>query len=472
MSSRYSSTQNDNYLKKLKDQYINQLSQLNLLFENWEDQDLLMILEECNGDLELAIDRISNGFVSQFSEVKSRKHNKPKSNQSKDNENDRSQRNSSRGSSRGRGGGVAGRGGYSNRGGRGRGKGSSMGRNQSNQGNQGLSNKTSNGSIQNKRNHEKNANIDNTIEEEKINENSKSENKENKNEKQNNWKPKGAWSKGAPGYHDQSKNNNNNNNNNNNSNNNNNNNNNNNGNNSNQDANKPIESIIGTKEEPIGKKNINKPTNYVLYQDPRGSTENTFKFYFVDQDFDQTFGVGKKVCGPDCSYKELISNHQVRAVKVFLREGTLTRKMFDEHLKSIVQHAYNPVALGRRLDEYERRYDVEIQWDFNEGTYRNREDRHHKNRNSDHTNKVISYSDHQRGLKDLRKYIETRAKTVTKDLKFEWDPIPMEPREKQIIMENNNKKKSDKKSDARMSKSISSSTILAAAIVIFLQLLL
>jgi len=87
-----------------------------------------------------------------------------------------------------------------------------MGRNQSNQG---LTNKTSNGSIQNKRNHEKNANIDNTIVKEKANENSKSENKENKNEKQNNWKPKGAWSKGAPGsHHEQSKNNNNNNNNN------------------------------------------------------------------------------------------------------------------------------------------------------------------------------------------------------------------------------------------------------------------
>jgi len=84
-----------------------------------------------------------------------------------------------------------------------------MGRNQSNQG-QGLNNKTSNGSIQNKRNYEKNANIDNTIVEEKANEFSKSENKENRNEKQNTWKAKGAWSKGAPGSHHDNKNNNNN----------------------------------------------------------------------------------------------------------------------------------------------------------------------------------------------------------------------------------------------------------------------
>ncbi len=86
-----------------------------------------------------------------------------------------------------------------------------MSRNQSNQG-QNLNNKSSNGSIQNKRNHEKNvnANIDNTIVEEKANDISKSENKENKNEKQNTWKAKGAWSKGAPGSntnanHDQNK---------------------------------------------------------------------------------------------------------------------------------------------------------------------------------------------------------------------------------------------------------------------------
>eukprot|EP00833_Pecoramyces_ruminatium_P004651 jgi/Orpsp1_1/1178683/evm.model.c7180000066329.1 len=59
MSSRYSSSQNDNYLKKLKDQYINQLKQLNAIFPNWEDQDLLMILEDFSGDLELAINSIT-----------------------------------------------------------------------------------------------------------------------------------------------------------------------------------------------------------------------------------------------------------------------------------------------------------------------------------------------------------------------------------------------------------------------------
>jgi len=117
-----SNSQNEDNLKILRDQYTHELNQLKSIFPNWADQDLLMTIKDVRGDLELAINRITEGIAPQWDEVK-RKHNKPKNTQSKDNENDRSQRNSSRGSSRGRGGGMAGRGGYSNRGGRGRGKG-------------------------------------------------------------------------------------------------------------------------------------------------------------------------------------------------------------------------------------------------------------------------------------------------------------------------------------------------------------
>jgi len=221
--------------------------------------------------------------------------------------------------------------------------------------------------------------------------------------------------------------------------------------------------------KPSGGSIVNKPTNYLLYQDPRTSTANTFKFFFVDQDFDQTFGVGKKVCGPECSYKTLIAEHQVRVAQVFLKEGTLTRKMFEEHLKSIVQHAYNPKALGRRIDEYQRRFASEIQWDFDEATFRDRSDHEHVNRNGTHKNKVYTYSDHEKALENLRKYIETRAKTVTKDLDFEWDSIPMEPKEKVVKEE---PIKYSLRSDARMNKAISTSAILAVALVFILQLLM
>jgi hypothetical protein len=220
---------------------------------------------------------------------------------------------------------------------------------------------------------------------------------------------------------------------------------------------------------------VNKPTNYVLYQDPRDSSDDNYKFFFIDQDFDQTFGVGKKVCGPECSYKQLIAEHQTRAAKVFLREGTLTRKKFENHLKSIVQHVFNPVALGRRIEEYERRYAHEILWDFNDATFRDRQDRNHTNRNLDHSQrKAISYSQHQQGLEDIKKYIEDRAKTVTKDLDFEWDATPMEPVEREIVIEEPEKQQLKfEKSAAPMNMMITTkSTILTVIIVIFLQLII
>lgn len=53
------SDQND--LKKLKSKYSAKLPTLKVLFSDWSDDDLLFVLEEANGDLDLTIDRISEG---------------------------------------------------------------------------------------------------------------------------------------------------------------------------------------------------------------------------------------------------------------------------------------------------------------------------------------------------------------------------------------------------------------------------
>lgn len=58
-STRQSSEQSD--LKKLKSKYASQLSTLRELFADWSDEDLLFALQEVDGDLDLAIDRISEG---------------------------------------------------------------------------------------------------------------------------------------------------------------------------------------------------------------------------------------------------------------------------------------------------------------------------------------------------------------------------------------------------------------------------
>jgi hypothetical protein len=54
-----SAEQND--LKKLKSKYSAKLPTLKVLFSDWSDDDLLFVLEEANGDLDLTIDRISEG---------------------------------------------------------------------------------------------------------------------------------------------------------------------------------------------------------------------------------------------------------------------------------------------------------------------------------------------------------------------------------------------------------------------------
>lgn len=56
---RQSTEQSD--FKKLKSKYASQLSTLRELFADWSDEDLLFALQEVDGDLDLAIDRISEG---------------------------------------------------------------------------------------------------------------------------------------------------------------------------------------------------------------------------------------------------------------------------------------------------------------------------------------------------------------------------------------------------------------------------
>ena len=51
----------DDNLLKLKKQYPQELSSLKTLFADWTESDLLTTLEEVQGDLDLAIGRISEG---------------------------------------------------------------------------------------------------------------------------------------------------------------------------------------------------------------------------------------------------------------------------------------------------------------------------------------------------------------------------------------------------------------------------
>jgi len=192
-------------------------------------------------------------------------------------------------------------------------------------------------------------------------------------------------------------------------------------------------------------------SNFVMYDAPEESTKDTFKYYFIDQDFDQTFGVGlsHKINDfgdefPSQSYKTLVDRkwHSAdsgndgsyrAAIDIFLKGG-VTTKMFEQHLIDIVKHVFNPVALGRRIDEYVRRYAEEIDWDYNM-------DRIHLayTLNNTHTIYYWSMDDFHENLEDskakrvawgLKQWIEMRAKAVAEEFDFKWDKVPLDPDEK------------------------------------------
>jgi len=185
-------------------------------------------------------------------------------------------------------------------------------------------------------------------------------------------------------------------------------------------------------------------TNFVMYDDPTESTENTFKYYFIDQDFDLTFGIGLSqiinpygVDFPNQSYKTLVDRTcnvdlydgpNRAAVDKFLRGG-LTTQYFEGHLINIVKYVFNPVALGRRLEEYVRRYESEIQWDYGIN-------RLHIGADPNKTRYVWTMNDFYENLEDvpkrsvqwgLKDYIKKRASTVAKEFNFEWESEPYEP---------------------------------------------
>jgi len=188
-------------------------------------------------------------------------------------------------------------------------------------------------------------------------------------------------------------------------------------------------------------------SNFVMYDAPEESTNSTFKYYFIDQDFDLTFGIGISEPlnrygdrFPYQSYKTLVDRKwniekndgpTREAINIFLRGG-ITTKRFENHLIDIVKHVFNPVALGRRLDEYHRRYIDEIEWDYGI-------ERLHIGNNPNKTRFVWTIDDYYENMEDtpkestawgLKQWIKIRAKAVSEEFKFKWDEVPLEPASK------------------------------------------
>jgi len=124
-------------------------------------------------------------------------------------------------------------------------------------------------------------------------------------------------------------------------------------------------------------------TNFVTYHPDGG--EGNYKFYFIDQDFDQTWGVGMypglepqkypfqtydKYIG--VNWRALNENEFDTETRVIVdkligcngQPTCTTKELFENHLKSMVQHIFNPVAMKRKTDGYKERLMEEMEWDL------------------------------------------------------------------------------------------------------------
>ncbi|KAH7088281.1 hypothetical protein FB567DRAFT_620625 [Paraphoma chrysanthemicola] len=72
-------------LAELKKRYQGQLSMLKELFPDWTDADLVLAIEDSDGDLERTIEKISEGSVSQFAEVPKKAKDRSRSKAAKEN---------------------------------------------------------------------------------------------------------------------------------------------------------------------------------------------------------------------------------------------------------------------------------------------------------------------------------------------------------------------------------------------------
>ncbi|ORX76657.1 hypothetical protein BCR32DRAFT_271158 [Anaeromyces robustus] len=200
-------------------------------------------------------------------------------------------------------------------------------------------------------------------------------------------------------------------------------------------------------------------TNFVTYH-PAEETEGTkwnyskYKYYFIDQDFDQTWGIGmgeqlNPLEFPKKSYKDFINldwahlnrgdsydSHTRVIVDKLIgcgstdRDATCTtRTYFESHLKSIVQHIFNPVALGGRIDAYKERLRPEVIWDTEEVV------RQHIGTIKLYDFKINDFdsnieSGNYLGSKvywGLKDWIKIRAESVCAEFGFEYDKVALTP---------------------------------------------
>jgi len=191
-------------------------------------------------------------------------------------------------------------------------------------------------------------------------------------------------------------------------------------------------------------------TNFAVYGPPGE------KYYFIDQDFDQTWSVGmKEDFDPenwpkkpyteyvkDASYwkklnSDLSDEHGTRAiVNKFIgcdgQPSCQTKDVFENHLKSMVQHIFNPVALERKVNGYIERLDEEIKWDY--GLERLHVGSYAKDATKSEEYYHFTYDNWVNGFKlgpnsryGVLEWTKIMADTVCNQFGIKYDEVPLTP---------------------------------------------
>lgn len=96
------------------------------------------------------------------------------------------------------------------------------------------------------------------------------------------------------------------------------------------------------------------------------------KWYFIDQDFDQTMGVSASAAYATAgrtltsmSYKQYGGHMKgnPRPLLDKIRAAPKYAARFEEIIKAIVKHTFNPIALGARFTANHARIRDDVQWD-------------------------------------------------------------------------------------------------------------
>ena len=121
-------------------------------------------------------------------------------------------------------------------------------------------------------------------------------------------------------------------------------------------------------------------SNFVMYQDVKAVSDDAYKFYYITQDHDETFGVGltdtvnrvgydfpkqsyTTMLNKTWHYDEYDAEHRTLVDK-FIASSPKLQQRFQNTLISIVQNIFNPVAFRKVVNTYYERYEPEVKWDY------------------------------------------------------------------------------------------------------------